>query len=694
VSILPFATIISQASLSAAFDKVLRNAGGPGGDGMTVAAFARSAEARIARLSWELEAGFYRPGPLRRVAVPKRSGGMRVLSIPCVVDRVAQASAASVLTQWLEPHFEPSSFAYRPGRGVRQAVERVAALRRQGYGVVVDGDIRSFFDEVPHGMVLAKLGALVPDQRLIQLVGLWLESFSDTGRGLAQGSPISPILSNLHLDAIDEAFEGGPARIVRFADDFVLLAKSRGNAEAALERVARLLHEHGLELNRDKTRIIPFEQAFDFLGYMFVRSVMLERESEPDPPIPGETTLPVAAQALHVPREVSPEDDEEPVTVTLVTDAPEPFDEDSTPSPSGLIRRRKRNEPDPLADLTADRSEEDFAAGLAPLYVLEPGRRLAVEGEAFTVHGDGRQWIGIPAHLVGRIDLGPDVEAEDSALRLAAAHRIPVAFLDGLGQTQALLTPREGPDAALHLAQARAMLEPERALVLTRAFTAARLRNAHALLKRLNRRRKDEAVATICDRLHHIRRKAQFARDIDMARGAEGEGAQIYWPALGACLEHGFNIKRRREESGANPVNAALDFTAALLTRDMRAAILRAGLHPGFGVLHTTADNKEACVYDLVEAFRAPLAEGLTVYLFNNRIIGPGDYGPRAEGLRLSAQASRKLVQTYEAWLARPVKNPRTGCHTTWRGLLLAEARAFAKACREDGEFIPFALDF
>lgn len=667
-----FAAVAAIPSLTAAFHKVRRNGGGPGGDGETIAAFERAGEARLARLAYELEAGLYRPGPLRRVAVPKRSGGTRILAIPCVVDRIAQAAAAGLLSDLLEKEFEPTSFAYRPGRSARQAVARVAMLRRQGWNFVVDGDIRAFFDEVPHAPLLGKLRAHVEDPRFLDLIGLWLASFSGEGRGLAQGSPISPVLSNLHLDALDEAFGDGPVRIVRFADDFVLLARNRPGAEAGLARAAGLLAEHGLALNLDKTRIVPFEQAFEFLGHLFVRSIEIEKHAEEDAAEAQAVLAPLPSPPLEALRPTAPE----------VQAAPEPF---------RLIETAPRDE---LASLAADRDAEDFAAGLAPLYVLEPGRVLETVRETFVVREGEKKLVAIPARLVGRIDLGPQAEARDDALRLAAAHAIPVAFLDGLGAPQAVLTPADSGEAALRLAQAGAALDLERARALARAFAAARIRNAHALLKRLNRRRRDEKIDKTCDAMFRLRRRAEHAADIDAARGFEGEAASLYWPALGRCLQHDFFIKMRREDVAANPVNIALDATASLLTRDMRAAVLRAGLHPGIGALHASADLRDACVYDLVEAFRAPLSEGLVVYLFNNRILGPNDFLTGEKGLRMSGAGSRKLYSSYETWLARPVKNARTGRHTAWRSMLLAEARAFAAALRAGEPFAPYALDY
>lgn len=688
-----FAAAIGITALSAAWQKTLRAGGGPGGDGETVAQFARAAESRLARLAYELESGSYRPGPLRRLSVPKSSGGNRVLSIPCVIDRIAQRAAATVLSVALDPHFEDTSFAYRPGRSVAQAVARVDLLRRQGYHYVVDGDIRTYFDAVPHAPLLDKLTAHRIEPRLIDLVALWLDSFSDEARGLAQGSPISPVLANLYLDALDESFEKGPVRIVRFADDFLLLTRRRPDAEGALEKARTLLAAHGLELHPSKTRIVPYEQALNFLGHLFVRSLVLRVEEEEDngrasitanQPVPqpsqpvSHANLPARAAT---PKPLSPK--------KLPARDAKALPQDLPPAPRLYARIAAL---DPLAELAEGRDEEDYAAGLAPLYVIEPGRTLAAEGESFAVLENGGARLRVPAAMVGRIDLGCEVEAQDAALRLAADHRIPVTLLDGRFQPQSVLLPAVRDDAGLHLAQARCALEPERRAGIAGMLAGARIRNAQALLKRLNRRRGEADVEQVCRHLHYGWRKAESARDIQTALAAEADGARRYWPALGRCLLHGFVLHNRREDEPRNPFNAILDYTAHLLTRDMRAAVLRARLHPGFGVLHASADGREACVYDLVEPFRAPLAEGLAVYLANNRILVPGDFASGEEGVRLSHPAARKLVQTYESWLARPVKDPATGRFSSWRSLLLIHARRFARAIEQGGDFMPYRL--
>ncbi|HRD78528.1 MAG TPA: reverse transcriptase domain-containing protein, partial [Hyphomicrobiaceae bacterium] len=195
-----------------------------------LATFAANAPQRLVRLRAALRDGSYRPRALRRVAIPKDDGGERVLAIPAVVDRIAQTAIAQALTPWLEREFEDSSFGYRPGRSVQDAVRRVSELRAAGLTHVVDADISAFFDSVPHESLLARLAESMDEGPTTQLIALWLEHAGNDGRGLAQGSPLSPLLSNLCLDRIDEAFAGRGARIVRFADDFVILCRSHDAA--------------------------------------------------------------------------------------------------------------------------------------------------------------------------------------------------------------------------------------------------------------------------------------------------------------------------------------------------------------------------------------------------------------------------------------------------------------------------------
>ncbi|MGD1036616.1 MAG: reverse transcriptase/maturase family protein [Roseiarcus sp.] len=252
-------------ALERAFLRVRANGGGAGGDGVTLARFDRARAQTLAALSAALATGVYRPGPLRRVGLRKRGGGRRPLAIPCVVDRVVQTAWLSALAPTLEARMHPSSFAYRSGRGVDDAVAAARAHVASGRAYVARVDIQDFFDRIPHARLFAELPAWIADKRFLDLARTWVRTAAPAGRGLPQGSPISPALANVYLDPLDRAMAAEGLVAVRYADDIAVFCHSASEGRAALERLGDLLSARGLELNVDKSRVVAAHAA-DFLG--------------------------------------------------------------------------------------------------------------------------------------------------------------------------------------------------------------------------------------------------------------------------------------------------------------------------------------------------------------------------------------------------------------------------------------------
>ena len=296
------ARAIASDTLAAAWSRVRRNAGVAGGDGVSCSAFERDARARLTWLRRDLAAGRYTPGPVRRVEIVKESGGTRPLAIPCVRDRVVQTAVALTLGPRLDPAMSEASFGYRPGLGVADAVARIIELRRDSRVWVLESDVARFFETIPHPRLLDLIEARTADPRLTDLIALWLAQSGEAGCGLLQGSPLSPLLANLYLDEIDHLLDAPETRLVRYADDFVVLARRKAEAETAKERAESLLGERGLALHPDKTRIGCFEDGFWFLGHYFIRNLVLrdlEHAPEAAPPVwevdvPSETDGPAA----------------------------------------------------------------------------------------------------------------------------------------------------------------------------------------------------------------------------------------------------------------------------------------------------------------------------------------------------------------------------------------------------------------
>ena len=646
-----FDRVADVETLRLAWDKVEANQGAAGSDGVTVARFALVAEAQIERLARLLRAGAYRPSPARRVYAPKKAGGVRPLDIPCVSDRVVQAAAAMVLDPLLDREMEPSSFAYRKGRSVAHAVARVAALRRQGYTHVVDGDIRSYFERIPHERLIGKLERHVEDAALVDLVWLWLETYSLTGRGVAQGSPISPLLANLYLDDVDERIEASGVRLVRFADDFLVLCRTPNAAAGALETVRGLLAGEGLELNVEKSRLVTFEQGFRFLGHVFVRSLVVQEVEGDD--TPDEDAIAAAAQAARL----------------LDRAAQEPFPEQDQP-PGARARR------------------------LRPVYVVEPGRRLEAKGPQLRLVDDHARIVELPPTTIDRIEIGPGADATLAAMDLAAAHGVEVLRVDGHGEVRARYADTAPSRATRHLAQAAMILDPQRRAAMARAIVAARIHNQRALLRRLNRERRDPLIAEACARISRVIRKLTLPLDVAQAMGVEGEATALFWPAFGRALPPEFKLNTRRRRPAGDPANVALNVVSGLLARDIRSMALRAGLHAGFGALHTTSDAEEALVYDLIEEFRGPLAEACVSALFNRKALQPDHFAKTTAGLQLTREGWKAAIRGYEAWVARPIVSPASGETVLWRSLMLEQARAYAAACESVGEYRPYRMDY
>lgn len=651
------------ATLEEAWSKVLANGGAAGGDGVTLSRFLANAHARIAKLRAALVSGEYAPTPLRRVDVPKKDGGLRPLAIPSVADRVAQTAVALVLTPLLDEEFEEASFAYRAGRSVRNAVERVRSLQAAGHVFVVDADIERFFENVPHDRLMARLGESMSDGPTTRLIALWLEHGSSGGCGLAQGSPISPLLANLYLDRLDESFAARGARIVRFADDFLILTESRAGAEAALRKVEKLLGEQGLSLNRDKTRITSFDQGFKFLGHLFVRSLVLAGQG--------------------------PDDNEE--AAQLMRRAAETDARDGARAAQA-------------AETEATRRRNGLDPGQRILYVVSADRRLSLRNQAFSVEaGAGRpglpvEWreiIALPHAAVDRIELGPRAGAEIAALRHALATDTPVAFVDGHGETLGWLSPRLAPRASRHLAQARHAADPALRLALARKFVEGRLRNHRSLLRRLSRDREDAAVLKALAGLNGMIRGLGAPQSLAELLGHEGHGAAVFWPAFGRLLAHGFELRARRRDGPLDPVNIMLNVTASLLARDVAVALGRAGMHPGFGTLHATDDGADAAVYDLMEEFRAPMSESVVAQAVNGRAVSHDDFEPRADGgFRLKPDGYAKLLRVYERAGMREVASRRDGKRRSWRGIMVDQALALGAHVEGRGAYEPYVLDY
>ncbi len=272
--------VYAEETLWAGWRTVKRNGKSGGVDGQTIVQFDRHAAERISRLHEQIRTGAYEPQPVRRVLIPKAgSRALRPLGIPTIRDRVVQTALRDVIEPIYEKKFCSSSYGFRPGRNAKDALRQVQAHLDAGRTWVVDVDIERYFDTIPHAALMREVQSEIADRRVLELIESFLKqgimegtkSYAALQEGTPQGGVISPLLANIYLHPVDRAMEAEGFGYVRYADDCVVMCRTREEAERALVRIRELIAERELTLHPEKTKLVDATApgGFDFLGYHF-----------------------------------------------------------------------------------------------------------------------------------------------------------------------------------------------------------------------------------------------------------------------------------------------------------------------------------------------------------------------------------------------------------------------------------------
>ncbi len=268
-------TIFEPENLARAWKRVRANAGAPGVDGMNVKQYPAWAKEHWGKVRDELESEHYRPDPVRRVEIEKPDGGIRLLGVPTINDRVIQQAIAQILCAQLDPEFHPSSYGFRPGKSAHQAIQQLTEETTAGYGWAVDLDLEKFFDRVNHDVLMSRLKRRIPDCKVLRLINRYLRSgvqeldgqIQPTTQGVPQGGPLSPLLANILLDDLDKELERRGHRFVRYADDFIILTRSQRAAERVYASITRWLERSlRLKVNATKSRVCRVGET-SYLGF-------------------------------------------------------------------------------------------------------------------------------------------------------------------------------------------------------------------------------------------------------------------------------------------------------------------------------------------------------------------------------------------------------------------------------------------
>lgn len=272
-----FEKLCSQNVLRIAFMMVEKNKGAPGIDGITIKQFKNNIEKELNIIQEELITWTYQPEPVRGIDIPKPAGGTRLLGIPCIRDRVVQAAMKLLLEPLFEPQFSNNSYGFRPGRNQQQAVKRAQMITRSGKEFIVDIDLEKFFDGIQHNKLISRMRENIKDTRILRLIGIMLRSgimkdglVKRTQEGTTQGSPLSPLLSNIVLDQLDKELENRGLEFCRFADDCNIFVRTEKAARRVMQTITKFIEKKlKLTVNKDKSKIARTNKV-KFLGMTIV----------------------------------------------------------------------------------------------------------------------------------------------------------------------------------------------------------------------------------------------------------------------------------------------------------------------------------------------------------------------------------------------------------------------------------------
>ncbi|MDD2919537.1 CRISPR-associated endonuclease Cas1 [Rhodoferax sp.] len=582
--------------------------------------------------------------------MPREGKTPRALAIPTVKDRVLQTAVALVLSPIFELEFESVSYAYRPQRSVQKAVARIAELRDAGFRWVVDADISAYFDTIDHQRLRQLVARHVPDIRLQTLIGQWLNAPIDEGglrtvptQGIAQGSPLSPLLANLYLDELDEAILGQNLHLVRYADDFIILCREKARAEDALELTGTVLQDLKLGLNSDKTRIAHFSHGFRFLGKQFFNNDITDAHA-----LPQTTPQP-------------------------------PLLQESEPQLS------TSNEPDASAA-----APEPPAYSFRTLYLLQQGCQLRKDGEQLCVTKDGATLSQIPAHLLDLVLIYGHNQITTPALQFCFEHAIPVAYLTAQGRFCGVADAMDLRAVELQMLQVQRHADVAWRLETARAIVRGKLENSRLALQRGSRHRQADTHGSEF-MLRDLASHTKGADTPETLNGIEGAGAREYFGAWAQLLPEGWCFEGRNRQPPLDPVNALLSYGYTLLHWNVYALLRARGLNPHWGAYHALRPGHAALASDLMEEFRPLLVDRLVLKLIHAGTVQPGQFTVSKAGCEIQLDARRSLIEAFEAQLASPIQHPDGGL-IDWRRVIDGQVLLWTRALRGQAAYCRFEV--
>lgn len=637
-------TIVEQfldlSNFQQAWLKVSAKRGSPGIDAETTAIFKKNLIYNLTQLRDSVANQHYQPLPWKQVSIPKTDHKFRELKIPTIRDRIVQQALLTVLVPVFEPHFSACSFAYRPNLSYLNAVEKVAYWRDLGYHFVLDADLVKFFDNINQQRLLTEVAKLVNIPEILNLIKAWISvgglkdnQVIKANKGIPQGAVISPLLANIYLNEFDHIIDNSDLKLVRYADDFLVLANSQTRIITAYYQVEQILRDFDLEIHPDKSQITNFNYGVRFLGHGFLEQAIF------------------------------------------------PLEDNSVKKNDNLNLNLN------LATTKDSNVNPHYHQEMATIYLMEQGTTLARNHLRFLIHINKDTKFELPLTDVERILLFGNIHLTTPVINTCLQNKIIILFLNQVGDYKGHLWSDESIHLPSHLVQFERRNDLCFQLQTARAIVYGKLTNSKQLLIRLNRKRKHTEVNKAIAGINADLISLQNADNLDTLRGYEGISAARYFPAFGQLITNpDFSFCLRTRQPPKDAVNSLLSFGYTLLFNNVLSLIIAEGLSPYLANFHYGDDKKPYLAFDLMEEFRSPIVDTIVIKIINKSILKSSDFQKSVnnEGIYISDEGKRLFLKHFENRMNEAVSHPTQKSSVTYRQAIQLQIRRYKQSLFSD----------
>ena len=635
-------------------------------------------------LSQQLEKEHYQASILQGIIARKATKHPRLLAVPPLEDRIAQRAVVEIMGVDIDKLSSIHSYGYRRGLSRLNARDQILMLNRQGYDWFFEADIEEFFDLISYSEIENRLQSFFPDEPLIPLIMEWIKApvqfdgkVIQRTAGLPQGSPISPMIANLMLEDFDTDLEAADMKLVRFADDFVILCKNKQQAQLAAERAEKSLAEMGLVFNPKKTHIGEFNEGFQFLGYSFLNGMAIEN-------IHSHKT----AEKLRI--------DNIPTAswlATLLKKQPQMLDKLN----NTLDKKHRLSDPSHITGSPPKNNRKNTlpASELgSTLFITQPTKSLHQKDGVLVIIDvqskdiiSQQNWNDLNSIvLIGRHNVS------QYCLVSALNNSIPIHYCSASGKYQGVTLnnkpSQEGTE--LWLQQIKTYREDKKhTLQISKALVEARIHNQLEVIRQRIRHTTTDEKSPVTA-MQKLINSLQSVDNQDQLRGYEGQASALYFAQIAKWIPEEFEFKIRKKRPSPDPFNALLSLGYTILYSHTSSILLVAGLYPWLGFYHQGYGRHLALASDLMEVFRH-IIERTAMTMLRSGQLKPDDfYILHDDSCRLTRGALKIYLTQLNSRMLKPLADKNSSTAMNMHEQLLRQANQLIRNIRNSNELVEF----